>query len=120
MGLCRLSIAFIFFAFLPLSAFAGDDREIWECNTGEYYSEKAEHNLWLVKGSQQNYVKFYDTRIPATYYLHGLDRRWDWGEGNFSIRLNPDNRAWYFDFNGLEPGETAQSKSKFTCKKIQG
>jgi hypothetical protein len=107
-------------ALLQSYAYAEETREIWECNTGTYYSEKSEHNLWLVKGSKQSYVKFYKTRISASYYLHGLNRRWDWEQGNFSVRLNPENRALYFDFSGVKSGESVNSKSQFACKKIQG
>jgi len=115
-----LSIWFIIAALFPTNAFSEDDKEIWECNTGPFYSEKKEHNLWLVKGSDSTYVKFYDTRIPAHYYLHGLDRRWDWEGGNFSIRLSPDDKAWYYDFSNAKEGESVSSDSIFTCKKIQG
>lgn len=107
-------------AVLPSLVYAEDDRQIWECNSGSYYSEKSEHNLWLVKEDQKAYVKFYDSRIAASYYLYGLERRWDWDGGNFSIRLKPDNQALYFDFNSVEPGETTSSKNTFGCKKIKG
>lgn len=119
----------IFLCFVTLTAcavfpsshvYAEDDRQIWECNSGTSYYEKAEHNLWLVKGSQESYVKFYDSRIPAKYYLYGLERRWDWESGKFSVRLTPDNTALYFDFNSVKPGESTNAKSFFTCKKIQG
>lgn len=99
---------------------AEDKRIIWECNTGSYYIQKKEHNLWLVEDGLKSYVKFYDSRITARYYLHGLERRWDWEGGNFSVRLKPDNKALYFDFSGVEAGEIITSKSEFGCKKIRG
>lgn len=99
-------------------AFAEDETQIWGCNTGIFYfDDDDEHILWLVKGTQDSYVKFYDERIPATYYLYGLERRWDWEDGNFSIRLKPNNTALYFDFNSVGPGETTTALSQFSCGK---
>jgi hypothetical protein len=110
--------------FLPTLLFyqvyAEDTRKIWECNSGDYYIKSAEHNLWLVEDESKSYVKFYDSRITARYYLYGLERRWDWEDGNFSVRLKPDNIALYFDFNGVEEGKTTSAKSHFGCKQIQG
>ena len=100
--------------------YAEGDRQVWECNSGITYYEKGEHNLWLVKGADKSYVKLYDSRIPANYYLYGLERRWDWENGKFSVRLSPDNKALYFDFTNIEPGESTDAASRFACKKIQG
>lgn len=99
---------------------AEDNRKIWECNNGSYYIQKTEHNLWLVEDGKDSYVKFYESRIEATYYMHGLDRRWDWEGGTFSVRLKPNNTALYFDFSAVEDGESTTAKSLFGCKQIQG
>ena len=112
--LLLLSIAF------SSQALAEDNRKIWECNNGGYYSQKAEHNLWLVEDGKGSYVKFHESRIAATYYMHGLERRWDWQGGNFSVRLKPGNEALYYDFSAVEAGETTTPKSQFGCKQIQG
>ena len=112
-----LVFSFLVLAFANIAR-AGEDKVIWSCK--KPYGK--ENILWLVEWGGQSYIKVFDERIPATYEMSGLTKRWNWdldGDDHtykYAITLGADMVAKYFDFTTSSDG-TATSKATYNCKK---
>ena len=111
--------AFIVVPFLLLSAgwAAADDRVIWECRTGNPFSEPL---LYLVEYGGKSYVKFSHVRFSAFFQADEQQRAWYWhndGSGyyRYGITLGIDGTAWYHRFGGSD-GADSQAIDYFKCE----
>ena len=52
----------------------------------------------------------------AAYHVQGVNRRWDFGGGVYTILLAPDGTARYYDFTGRE-GERIKPEQIYQCQK---
>ena len=50
----------------------------------------------------------------ASFEIEGIDRRWDWNEFDM-IAINPGGNGGYYNFRGLEPGESAGPSQALWC-----
>lgn len=71
---------------------------IWSCR--EQFGTN--NVLWLVEWSDKSYIKVFEERIPAKYYMDGLRKRWDWGVASdhtydYSVVMEPNGTAFYLD-----------------------
>jgi hypothetical protein len=91
--------------------------EYWECGKSSY-----EPTLLIayVRGKNKGGVNVIGTGEPqsATYYLEGLNRRWDFGplvgkSRRFSLIIEPDGSGYYVDFVNGEPTKPSQV---YRCK----
>jgi hypothetical protein len=108
-------------SFLSISAFGqdgADKKVVWSCTT-EYGSTNI---VWLVEWGSKSYIKVFDERIPSTYSMSGLRKRWNWGYDDerdaymYSLVLRPDLYALYYDFTVSKDG-VAESKQVYKCSK---
>jgi len=91
---------------------------IWSCikNSGK------ENSLWLAEGGDKSYIKVFGGRIKAYYTMEGLRKRWSWGSDrvsygyDYSVTLNSDGRADYYDFD-MAKGGIAKSSATYKCSK---
>ena len=91
---------------------------IWSCikNSGK------ENSLWLVEWGDKSYIRVFDGRIDAHYSMEGIRKRWSWGSNrafygyDYSVTLNSDGRADYFDFD-MAKGGIAKSSATYKCSK---
>jgi len=103
----------------PISMAANDSQAVWSCN-GPYSDENAV--LWLVEAGENSFVKVFDEVIPAQYMMQGLEKRWDWGWSDqrhafrYSVLLEPNLMATYFDF-GLSSDGKASGSASYQCSK---
>jgi hypothetical protein len=66
-------------------------------------------------------IKVAGVTHQAQYRVQGFDRRWDFGlqdDGSFDYAfvLRPDGAAVYFDFSGVDLGESARGSQVFNCR----
>ena len=52
----------------------------------------------------------------ATFYIDGLDRRWDFGDNVYSFIITPDGTGTYFDFSNVEEGESTEPSEAYKCE----
>ena len=115
-----ISIFLISSCFLSLVTHAQSDQDkiIWSCKK----PYKKENILWLVEWGDKSYIKVFDERIPATYKMDGLEKRWNWGldretfSYDYAITLSPDKTAAYYDFTTSTDGR-AKSSAIYKCEK---
>lgn len=112
------------FLFLIISVLSNSARAepenkkvVWSCKTllGQ------ESILWLVEWGDQSYIKVFDERIPTTFKMSGLEKRWNWGLDEnltytYAITLGADLYASYYDFSTSKDG-TASSRERYKCSK---
>ena len=62
----------------------------------------------------QLYLKNNPSRIDVIYSIDGLNHRWDWED--FSIIIKPGGRGYYYDFSGVDAGESISFSDSYDCK----
>jgi len=106
-----------FLIFSPTSY--AEAKTIWSCTAGN----PTKNVLWLVEWGAKSYVKVFDDRIPATYSMDGIKKRWDWGLDktdwtyDYAVVLGVDGIARYHDFSAVKDGEKVMSQSSYRCTK---
>ena len=51
--------------------------------------------------------------MTTTYYVSGLDDRWDWD--SYSIVVSPNGNGYYYNWSLGKPGETLTAKPEYEC-----
>ena len=97
-------------------------RQTWACHSledeirKEVYGENPETRLTLTAAGDTGAVYVSSVRWLASHSVQGVKRRWDFGPGGvYSITLDPDGRAAYFDFTGRE-GERINAERIYQCQ----
>jgi hypothetical protein len=95
-----------------------DSKQVWACAV----EGSAEEDLFLVAWGARSYIKLYDTRVWGNQYQDGTDLRWDFGESRnkhyqFSVMLNTEGHADYYDFNSEDSG--SRPSYRYQCRLAQ-
>ncbi|WP_290524577.1 hypothetical protein [Alcanivorax sp.] len=61
---------------------------------------------------------------PAVYSVQGFQMRWDFGSDGdggapYSLVLQPNGDASYYDFTGVPKGEKVSASQRYKCKKVK-
>lgn len=108
--------------FLPIvfaeDSIAENTKIIWSCK--EYSG--TENILWLVEWGSKSYIKVFNERIPASYSMEGLGKRWDWGLDsndstyNYAIILSLDKVAAHYKFK-FSKDDIVKPSEFYKCEK---
>jgi hypothetical protein len=68
------------------------------------------------KGHKTGKVRMAGKTYKASFKVKGFERRWDFGNANYSLIIDHDGLARYYDFTGVRRGQTAQPSMFLTCQ----
>lgn len=95
----------------------------WRCKDPLEEYGKTIVEVGLVDNPELQDVGFilYDGTNVGSFTIfsrQGVDRKWSWGGEDmvdYAITINPAGDGFYFDFRGIEPGETTMSRDSYHC-----
>lgn len=97
--------------------------ETFQCQGGGFWmdGEKIVVIASVNPDGKTGTIKVAGVTHQAVYRVQGFDRRWDFGleddnSYSYAFVLRPDGAAVYFDFSGVDTGESARGSQVFNCR----
>ncbi len=117
----RMLLAFGIVAVTVGFASAEEDIERWNCFESPFAQDavlvRLERGPIDGDGTGVGSVSAASFTHAAAFYVAGIDRRWDFGdEFNYSMVVEPDGTAYYYDFTNVEDGGTTSADQIFYCE----
>ena len=95
--------------------------ERWECQTAAgVLTDTA--GIVLTRGELNDArvgdgeVSVAEISYRARFSMEGLQRRWDFEDGEYAVVVNPDGSGAYFDFSNSDPGEMIAPSQTYRCE----
>ena len=103
--------------------FDGAMVEKWECREFSEDYGKILIKLWRINGMKEGfgYLEYAGVSFPALFKLDGLSLRWNWeldqdDMWDYSFVVKPDGTGLFYDFSGVEKGDSTRATDLYTCK----
>jgi len=114
----RIKGLVIFLSCLATGYAVADEKQIWECRTG---NPGAQPILHLVEWGSRSYVKFAHLRFTAKHQLDEGNQGWYFnndGSGyyRYGLLLEPGGKAWFHDFSLTDESGLSAPLDYFLCR----
>ena len=98
--------------------------ETFQCQSGTYWSSSGKVVVvaTINEDGKTGTIKVAGITHDTVYSVDGFDRTWHFGGStsaglfSYSLTLQPDGIAFYYDFKSAERGETVESSQTFFCQ----